>query len=80
MSAESEPNVAAELETTCSVGKDVAYVYPAWRCPHQLGSLGTVFPRSWIKGVAFGHSGRPAGLREAGRPGLRAKLAHFPRV
>jgi hypothetical protein len=32
---ESEPNVVTKLETTCSVGKDVAYAYPAWRCPHQ---------------------------------------------
>jgi hypothetical protein len=41
MSSESEPNVATELETTCSMGKDVACMYPLWQCPCQQGqSLG----------------------------------------
>ena len=37
MSAESEGDVAAELETNCNLGKTMASVCPAWRCPHQVG-------------------------------------------
>ena len=36
MSAESEGDVAAELGTNCNLGKTMASVCPAWRCPHHL--------------------------------------------
>jgi hypothetical protein len=39
MSAESEPNVAAELEMTSSLGKDVSCAHPASRCSHQDAAL-----------------------------------------
>jgi hypothetical protein len=35
VSAESEDDVAAELGTNCNLGKTIASVCPAWRCPHQ---------------------------------------------
>ena len=38
MSAESEGDVAAELGTNCNLGKTMASVCPAWRCPHQENS------------------------------------------
>jgi len=28
--------VAAELGTNCNLGKTMASVCPAWRCPHQV--------------------------------------------
>jgi hypothetical protein len=35
VSAESEGDVAAELGTNCNLGKTMASVCPAWRCPHH---------------------------------------------
>jgi hypothetical protein len=35
VSAESEGDVAAELGTKCNLGKTIASVCLAWRCPHQ---------------------------------------------
>ena len=35
MSAESEGDVAAELGTSCNLGKTMVTACTAWRCPHQ---------------------------------------------
>jgi hypothetical protein len=42
MSAEFEADVAVELGTNCNLGKTIASVCPAWRCPHQTDSAQTV--------------------------------------